>query len=136
MSEIKVAVVGSRNYPRMHEVKRFIDMMDPETVVISGGARGVDTLAVMAANERGLKTVVFYAEWEKYGRGAGLIRNRKLVDACDNLAAFWDGESRGTRNAINLALMAGKRVIVFTPTGVNTYNEVTDGSHQDTEEVL
>ena len=105
---MRVAVVGSRDYPKLHEVKEYIATLGRGDVIITGGARGVDRMAEACAKERQLSVVVHYPDWNKYGKAAGPIRNEIIVKDCDILVAFWDGTSRGTANAIQLAKAAGK----------------------------
>ena len=110
---MKLAVVGSRDYHDEKRVRRFIRRVAekrPDTVIISGGARGVDTWAVDEACKMGLKTEVLKADWDRYGRSAGMRRNGELVELADKVKAFWDGSSRGTLNTINRAKKAGKLV--------------------------
>ena len=53
--------------------------MSHETAVVSGGAEGVDSWSVEIGNALGLKTIVFQADWERYGRKAGPIRNAEIA---------------------------------------------------------
>lgn len=73
------------------------------TEIISGGAKGADSLAERYAKERGHKITVYPADWETYGRSAGAIRNELIVLNCDQVIAFWDGKSPGTKITIRLA---------------------------------
>lgn len=100
----KVVIAGSRDFTDYDFLKRVLDSRIFDTdVIISGGARGVDTLAELYAKERGLKCIVFRADWKKYGKSAGPIRNRQMAMEGTHLIAFWDGESRGTKNMIEQA---------------------------------
>ena len=96
-------------------IERYMDSVchgkDVDTVV-SGGARGADSLGARWAHERGLKLVEFKADWKKYGKKAGFIRNHDIVNMCDELVAFWDGQSHGTKHDIDLANEQGKRVYI------------------------
>jgi len=105
---MRVAIVGSRGYLDLDSVKSYVAALPADTVVITGGAKGVDTVAEEAAKALGLKVVVHLADWNLYGKAAGQIRNQVVVDDCDRLVAFWDGTSPGTRGAISLASKAGK----------------------------
>jgi predicted Rossmann fold nucleotide-binding protein DprA/Smf involved in DNA uptake len=109
----RIAIVGSRDYKPLKDVVEFVEQLPWRTVVISGGARGVDTTAEEAAKKRRLDTHIFYANWNKHGRGAGMIRNRKIVESSDIIVAFWDGISRGTKHTIEYANSKGKPVKVF-----------------------
>lgn len=112
---MKVAIVGSRNFPKREKVLAYLATMRHSDVVVSGGARGVDTWAVEMAESVGMHTMVFSADWEKHGRGAGLIRNRLIVNEADKVVAFWDGESKGTQNTIATALHLRKNLEVIFP---------------------
>ena len=78
-------------------------------MIIHGGAKGVDSLADKYANDNGIEKKVFKADWDKYGKAAGHIRNAEMIDwARENydtvgFIAVWDGESRGTHDAIKKA---------------------------------
>jgi glycerophosphoryl diester phosphodiesterase len=82
-------------------------------MVVSGGAKGVDSWAVEAAHKTGLATEVIEADWETHGRSAGPIRNQEIVRRSDEVAAFWDGNSRGTLNTIALAVHKNIPVHVY-----------------------
>ena len=82
-------------------------------VVISGTARGADQMGERYARERGFQLRRFPADWEQYGKSAGHIRNAKMAGNADALIAFWDGESRGTKNMIDNARRKGLAVRVI-----------------------
>lgn len=82
-------------------------------VVISGTARGADQMGERYARERGFQLRRFPADWELYGKSAGHIRNAKMADNADALIAFWDGESKGTKNMIDNARRKGLAVRVI-----------------------
>lgn len=116
MRHVRLAIVGGRDfsdYPYMQECLRKLQQENTVLQVVSGGARGADSLGERYADENGIPKHIFQAEWDKYGRSAGFRRNRDIVDACDMIAAFWDGRSRGTENTIALARAAGKRVVIY-----------------------
>lgn len=111
----KVAVVGSRLFTDYRRFSADLSkhLNGERVIIVSGGAAGVDTMAELYAKEHGLPSVVFRAKWKEYGRSAGVIRNRSIVDACDEVVAFWDGSSRGTGHTVRMALEAKKPVRVF-----------------------
>lgn len=111
---MRIAIVGSRNYPDAKRVFEFVHELPPDTVVVSGGAGGVDTWAILQAKRDGLATKVYPADWGKYGMSAGFRRNQTIVDDVDCVVAFWDGVSRGTADTIAKARKAGKCVEVIT----------------------
>lgn len=111
----RVAIVGSRWYPEQSHVRNFVMGLPKDTVVLSGGAKGVDSWAEKWARYYGLDVEVFPADWEKHGRRAGYLRNVDIVNACDRVVAFWDGASPGTRHTIEIARKAGKPVAIHRP---------------------
>ena len=116
----RVAVVGSREYGDMELVRKFVRNLartQPEAVVVSGGARGVDRTAEGEARACGLKVVSIKADWDTYGKRAGFLRNGTIVEQSDVVVAFWDGESRGTIDTATKAAGAGKGPVVFGPAG-------------------
>jgi hypothetical protein len=102
----RIGVVGSRDWRNMALVRTYIDALPQDTMIVSGGARGVDSAAAGWARERGLKVSVIPADWNTYGKAAGIIRNGEIVASVDEIVAFWDGTSRGTKNTIDRALNA------------------------------
>ena len=104
---MKLAIVGSRNVGSI-DISAYISEMPAE--IISGGAKGVDTLAAEFAKSRGIKLTEFLADYKKHGRGAPIRRNALIVEACDKVLAFWDGVSKGTLSSINLAKKLGKQL--------------------------
>lgn len=102
---MRLAVIGSRDFNDYELLKSEVDKICQQyniTTIVSGGARGADTLAERYANENQLELVVFKAEWDKYGRGAGFIRNKVIWDNMDICIAFWDGKSKGTKHSIDV----------------------------------
>jgi hypothetical protein len=82
------------------------------STVVSGGAKGVDTLGERYATEMNLQLNVFVPDWDTHGRAAGPIRNRKMAENAEALIAIWDGKSRGTKNMIETARKLGLYVYV------------------------
>lgn len=116
--KIKVAIVGSRTFSNydgfeknLKDTIRENGWMDIE--LISGGAKGADSMAQRYAKENGLKITIFYPNWNKYGNSAGFQRNRLIIEACDVVVAWWDNKSKGTQNSLELAEEMGKKKIVF-----------------------
>ena len=112
---MRVGIVGSRGFRPRWRVWEVVDGLPSHATVVSGGARGPDTWAAERAVERGLVVVVHPADWDRYGRAAGPIRNAELVADVDTLVAFFDGKSRGTSDVIAKAQAAGKPVTVVSP---------------------
>jgi len=121
---MKVAIVGSRNWPNFQQVRDYVMVLPAGTEVVSGGAPGVDAAAEGAARYRWYRCkdvpqpTVFRADWSRFGRSAGPRRNAQMVEYADRVVAFWDGKSPGTKHTIGLAKKAGKPVEIITPDGV------------------
>jgi hypothetical protein len=109
---MKVAVVGSRSFNDYEKLKQTLDQTPDISRIISGGAKGADSLAEQWAREKGIETVVYKPDWAKYGRGAGVVRNRLIIEDCDYCIAFWDGESKGTKSSIDHCKKLNKRLLV------------------------
>lgn len=109
----KVAIVGSRKFKNLSMVKDFVNALPIDTILVSGGALGVDSIAETAALERGMTTKIFKPGWKTYGLAAGPIRNALIVEEADEVVAFWDEESKGTANTIKLTREAGKPLKVI-----------------------
>lgn len=104
---MKLAIIGSRSCPPI-EIEEYLKYI-PDTIV-SGGAKGADSYARDFAHKHNLQLIEFLPDYEKYGRGAPLVRNKLIVEECDCLIAFWDGKSRGTKFTIDYAIEQGKPV--------------------------
>ena len=108
---MKIAIVGSRNYSKEGNVADFVTSLPEDAEIVSGGADGVDTWAIKHAGMRA--TTVFAAQWNLFGKGAGMRRNSTIVEYADEVYAFWDGLSRGTLDTIHKAAKAGKLRGIF-----------------------
>jgi len=81
--------------------------------VVSGGAKGVDSFGERWARGWNIPVKQFLADWDAYGKSAGYRRNEVMAEYADCLIAFWDGQSKGTKHMIDLALKHGLIVFVF-----------------------
>lgn len=113
----RIAIVGSPHFPRLDLVEAFVASLAPGTVVVSGGAEGVDNAAERAARACGLEVIVFRADWKAHGRQAEPMRDAEIVAHADRFVAFWDGRSQGTLNTIVQALGANVPVEIFDSDG-------------------
>ena len=83
------------------------------TDVISGSAGGPDRAGEQWAAKHNIPITVFKPNW-KLGRGAGLIRNREMVEHAEALIALFDGQSPGTQDTIDKMLRKGRQVFLLT----------------------
>lgn len=106
---VKVIVAGGRDFSNYALCKNALDKLYPTTDfdVVSGKARGADTLGERYAKEHGRCIHEFPADWDTYGKRAGYLRNSDMADFADVLVAFWDGSSKGTKHMIDLARRKG-----------------------------
>lgn len=96
-------------------VEEYVNQIPINSTVISGGAQGVDLLAVECAKKRGINFVEYLPDYKNYpGAIAPLIRNKLIVDDCDILVAFPTHWSTGTWHAINLARLQEKEVYIHS----------------------
>jgi len=103
----KILVCGSRGWPGVFRIHARLDLLE-NALLIVGGAPGPDEVARQWAVSRGVDHIVFYANWERDGKRAGILRNLRMLALKPNLViAFWDGESRGTEHTITTAEMRG-----------------------------
>jgi hypothetical protein len=77
---MRLAVIGSRGFDKYTKLKEAIDQIEGVSVVISGGAKGADSLAERWAKEKGIETVIHKPDWAMYARGAGVVRNELIVE--------------------------------------------------------
>jgi hypothetical protein len=113
---LKVLICGSRFYTDYKKILQYVRSLK-DAVIIAGGARGADTLAVKAARACGFPFREYPAQWEKYGRKAGPIRNQTMLDMekPDIVAAFHEDieSSKGTKDMVTRARKSGVPVMVF-----------------------
>ena len=105
---MKLLIVGSRtikNFDLNGHVPAETDL------IISGGAKGGDTLAEKYADEHGIDKLIIAPDYSNFGHYAPLKRNKEMVDLADAVLAIWDGRSRGTMHTIDYARSIGKTVL-------------------------
>lgn len=114
--EFRLIVAGGRDfndYERMVKelhtlcVGEQAPLRQVSVSIVSGMARGADSLAVRFAKEYGVKLYEYPADWSQ-GKGAGFMRNTEMALFADGLLAYWDGESRGTQHMIDTMNKLGK----------------------------
>ena len=105
---MKLAIVGSRNFADPERLSRIVDKVQGDiTLIVSGGARGADTLAEYYAKKKAIPYLIFPADWDKHGKKAGILRNQDIVDNADAMIAFLAPESKGTKDSIKRAQKKG-----------------------------
>lgn len=102
---MKLLVCGSRSIKNASYIYECINDAIKKLkyrvfTIIEGDAKGVDKIAGKYAIENGLNLDNFKPDWKRYGKGAGKIRSKQMVDLCDKGIAIWDGISIGTEYTI------------------------------------
>jgi hypothetical protein len=112
---MKLIIAGTRTFNDIILIEKSLEHLVGEiTEVVSGNARGADKLGEAWAKEHGIPVKIFEANWQKFGKTAGFIRNEHMAKYGDSLVVFWDGESKGTYNMIYQMRKLSKPVeIVF-----------------------
>ena len=116
MENFKVIIASSRGFSNYKLLKEKCNeylrekRKEYNIIIISGGARGADTLGEKYAQDEGFSLEVFPANWNKFGKSAGFIRNEQMAEVADALIAFWDGKSHGTKHMVEI--MENKKLLV------------------------
>lgn len=103
---MKLIVAGSREFNNYTLTTKYINYYckyKSIQEIVCGEARGADLLGKRYAEDNNIPVVSFPAEWNKYGKSAGYIRNEAMAKYGTHLIAFWDGISLGTSHMIDLA---------------------------------
>ena len=109
---MKISIIGSRSFFDYTMLEKILNK-EKIDILVSGGAKGADSLGEQYAKNNNIPTLIFKPDWKKFGRAAGFIRNKDIIDNSDKVIAFWDGKSKGTLNSINLAKKQNKKVIIY-----------------------
>lgn len=110
---MKVLVTGGRNYSDKRAIHEALSKVNP-TMLIHGGASGADVLCGSWAASQGIPVVVVPANWQRYGKRAGHLRNGWMLDLDpDILVAFPGG--RGTANMVEQATRRGVKIVAIQP---------------------
>lgn len=118
-NKINLVTAGGRNFTDYDffkkEVDTYLQELEPdELLIIWGGAKGTDSMGKRYADDYNIEEEEEKADWSKYGRAAGPIRNKVMAEKCTHLIAFWDGKSKGTKSMISLAEKNNKTVKVVS----------------------
>jgi hypothetical protein len=100
----------SQHLERLNSVRRYISTLNPDTVVVTGTAKGVDFEARMSAKASGLSVSIVYPQ---LGAGAALGQKRVITETSDRAVVWWDGKSRGSGLFIDMFQRSGKELILW-----------------------
>jgi hypothetical protein len=115
---MKLIIAGSRTFT---DYQRLCQTLAPQrhlvTQVITGGARGADQLGYRWAWKHAIKHQLFRADWERFGKSAGVRRNHQMAQAGDMLVCFWEGVSKGSAHMISCMQQLGKPCVIVRTDG-------------------
>jgi len=126
---MRVIIAGGRDFSNYDYLVDAIEESGYKiTTVISGHATGADTLGEIYADDNDIPLEVYPADWSKYGKVAGFIRNAQMADVADSAVIMWDGKSNGTKNMVQEMKKRGLPFFVryynieFTPETPSIFN--------------
>lgn len=124
MTKYRMIVAGGRDYSNQNVVNYYIDRVRDvcdsrglNLVIVCGMATGADTLGRNYAISNGLEVLEFPANWNRYGKSAGYIRNKEMGNIADSAIVFWDGRSKGSKLMIDIMHELKKPVIAISYDG-------------------
>lgn len=110
----KVVIAGGRNFNNYDLLKAKCDELlskkvkeGKKIVIVSGKAKGADSLGERYAQEKGYDVAEFPADWDTYDKRAGYMRNKQMAEYGDACICFWDGISKGSKHMIDLSKKQG-----------------------------
>lgn len=109
MKPYRIIIAGTRTVEENSEIlfdkiaNKLSKLNYSDIEIVSGTCKGADTLGENFARLNNIDIKQFPADWDKYGKSAGPIRNREMAKYSTHLIAIWDEKSRGTRDMINIA---------------------------------
>ncbi len=129
---IRIIIAGTRTFNNQDIADKIINIVldklykkgykSSDIEIISGGAKGADSLGAQYGKINNIKVSYFLADWNAYGKSAGCIRNQEMADYAGvkrgygALIAFWDKKSKGTKNMIEIATRKGLKVYCYNYT--------------------
>jgi len=125
---MRVIIAGSRSigsdyYPEIESILDDIRINMRITTIISGAAKGVDSLAIRYAKENHIPFEVYEPDWS-VGKSAGVQRNMLMAKNADALICFWDGTSKGSKNMLEIMKKLRKKLVVLTPDSSEKFTEL------------
>ena len=108
---MKTIIAGSRSFNDYELLFAILDNLDWNiTEIVSGGCYGADLLGERWATSQNIPIKRFIPDWNKHSRAAGPIRNKQMAEYAEALVAFWNIESKGTKNMIETARKLGLKI--------------------------
>lgn len=117
---MKILCCGDRNWTNYHVIKKYLSSFPKNTIIIEGEARGADIISKEIAESLGLMVIKFPADWDKYGKSAGPIRNRQMLDQNPDMVYAFHNDiknSKGTKDCVTEAIFRNIPVKIITEKG-------------------
>jgi len=114
---MRYGVIGSRSFLDFNLLKTVLDKHFISQI-ISGGARGADSLAARYAKDNNISLIEYLPDYTKYKKKAPFIRNKLIVSNSDVMIAFWDGISTGTKHSLDYAKSKKIKSIIINFSGI------------------
>jgi hypothetical protein len=115
---MRILICGDRNWTELGPIRELLKTLPNDTIVIHGNAQGADLAAAVMAEAYGLTIEAYPADWGRYGRAAGPIRNQQMLDEGqpEHVHAFHSNidKSKGTKDMVKRARLAGIPVTIHT----------------------
>ena len=130
---MKILVCGDRKWPHKEAIKKALSQYDKDTIVIHGGATGADSLGGEVAKELEMAVQVFPADWDQFGRRAGMMRNLQMLDEKPDLVLAFHNflpNSKGTKHTVTEALKRGIKTELWNSKGVGIHLKKEDADGQ------
>ena len=108
---MKILIAGSRNIDTF-DLSPYIPK--ETTLIISGGAKGIDTIAEKYADKHKISKLILLPQYNLYGKSAPIKRNEMMVNIADTVIIVWDGNSRGTKSTLQYSKKKNKNTILIT----------------------
>lgn len=126
MRILRVIIAGGRGFNDKDVMERCMNAVlskahRDEVIIVSGTAQGADRMGENYAHHFHYEVDRYPADWDRHGRSAGYKRNVQMAKVATHLVAFWDGESRGTKHMIDIAMRLGLEIRVFDYQGNCTH---------------
>ena len=115
---MKYIIAGGRDFDNIYIMAQALDPFEKDiTEVVSGTARGADSIGEQWARGRDIPVKRFEPDWGQYGKSAGFIRNSEMGAYADAAICFWNGKSAGTKHMIQTMKFQHKPYYVFNYQG-------------------
>jgi hypothetical protein len=115
---MKIIIAGGRDFTDYALLKQKcgkILQRQTKIEIISGTARGADSLGEKYAKEMGYKVTRYFPNWKEHGKSAGIIRNIQMAENADACIVFWDGNSRGTKHMTGITKKPSAKIMKKFP---------------------